>query len=36
MAQLGLKVLRFDNGEVMRQIDGVVEEVYRYCVKESP
>lgn len=34
LAQLGLKVLRFDNGQVMGQIDDVVEVVYRYCLKE--
>ena len=28
LAQLGLKVLRFDNGQVIRQIDGVVEQIY--------
>ncbi|MCW8037717.1 MULTISPECIES: DUF559 domain-containing protein [Acinetobacter] len=36
LAQLGLKVLRFDNGEVMREIDAVVEKIYLYCLKESP
>lgn len=40
LAQLGLKVLRFDNGQVMRQIDSVVEVIYQYCLneirKESP
>ena len=40
LAQLGLKVLRFDNGQVMGQIDDVVEVIYRYCLevlsKESP
>ncbi|MDY6523984.1 DUF559 domain-containing protein, partial [Acinetobacter faecalis] len=34
LAQLGLKVLRFDNGQVMGQIDDVVEVIYRYCLKE--
>ena len=34
LAQLGLKVLRFDNGQVMRLIDDVVEVVYLYCLKE--
>src|SRR5690606_40682742 len=29
LAQLGLKVLRFDNGQVMRQLDDVVEVIYR-------
>lgn len=40
LAQLGLKVLRFDNGQEMGQIDDVVEVIYRYCLevlsKESP
>ena len=34
--QLGLKVLRFDNGQVFGEIDGVVEAIYHYCFKESP
>ncbi|EZQ01620.1 endonuclease domain-containing protein [Acinetobacter sp. Ver3] len=36
LAHLGLKVLRLDNGQVMEQIDDVVEVVYRYCLKQSP
>ena len=32
--QLELKVLRFDNGQVMGQIDDVMEVIYRYCLKE--
>lgn len=32
LGQLGLTVLRFDNGQVMGQIDDVVEEVYQYCL----
>lgn len=36
LAQLGLKVLRFDNRQVMGQIDDVVDVVYRYCLKQSP
>jgi very-short-patch-repair endonuclease len=28
LAQLGLRVLRFDNGQMMRQIDDVVEKIY--------
>ena len=36
LAQLGLTVLRFDNGQVMGRIDDVVEVVYQYCLKESP
>lgn|SRR5690606_14042891 len=34
LAQLGLKVLRFDNGQVMRQLDDVVEVIYQSCLKE--
>lgn len=34
LTQLGLKVLRFDNGQVMGRIDDVVEVVYQYCLKE--
>jgi len=34
LAQLGLKVLRFDNGQVLGQLDGVVEVVYQCCLKE--
>ncbi|QXW25321.1 endonuclease domain-containing protein [Acinetobacter johnsonii] len=33
LAQLGLKVLRFDNGQVMGRVDDVVEVVYQYCLK---
>ncbi|OOV83663.1 hypothetical protein B1202_07525 [Acinetobacter amyesii] len=36
LAHLGLKVLRFDNGLVMNEIDGVVEAIYHCCDKESP
>jgi very-short-patch-repair endonuclease len=36
LAQLGLNVLRFDNGQVMGEIDVVVEQIYSYCLKESP
>jgi very-short-patch-repair endonuclease len=40
LAQLGLKVFRLDNRQVMRQIDDVVEVIYQYCLnefsKESP
>ncbi|GAA5556749.1 uncharacterized protein HI_1162 [Acinetobacter schindleri] len=40
LAELGLKVLRFDNGQVMTRLDNVVEVIYQYCVsvlsKESP
>lgn len=31
LAQLGLKVLRFDNGQVMGQIDDVVESIINIC-----
>ena len=33
---LGLKVLRFDNRQILAEIDGVVEKIYLYCLKESP
>ena len=36
LTQLGLKVLRFDNGQVMRQIDDAVEVIYKFCVMEYP
>ena len=36
LAQLGLTVLRFDNKQVLTEIDGVVEVIHFYCVKESP
>ena len=32
LAQLGLKVLRFDNGQVMGQIDDVVEVILHSCI----
>lgn len=34
LAQLGLKVLRFDNRQVMRQLDDVVEVIHQFCLKE--
>ncbi len=34
LAQLGLKVLRFDNGKVLRDIDEVVEMIYLHSLKE--
>ena len=36
LAELGLTVLRFDNGQVMRAIDGVVESIYQFIQQESP
>lgn len=33
--QLGLNILRFDNGQVMRQIDDIVELIYQHCLNES-
>jgi len=36
LAQLGLKVLRFNNGQVMGRIDDVVEVVYQYIQKNPP
>lgn len=35
LAELGLNVLRFDNRQVLREIDGVVEQIYLHCLKES-
>ncbi|MBI1450910.1 MULTISPECIES: endonuclease domain-containing protein [Acinetobacter] len=34
LAQLGLKVLRFDNLQILNEVDDVVEVVYQYCLKE--
>ncbi|WP_291371496.1 MULTISPECIES: endonuclease domain-containing protein [unclassified Acinetobacter] len=34
LVQLGLKVLRFNNGQVMGLIDDTVEVIYQYCLKE--
>ena len=36
LAQLGLKVLRFDNGQVIEQLDNVVEVIYQFIQQESP
>ena len=38
LAQLGLRVLRFDNGQILTEIDGVVEQVYSIAKQrlESP
>ena len=40
LAQLGLKVLRFDNGQVMGRVDDVVKRIYQCCLDrladESP
>ena len=36
LAELGLVVLRFDNGQVMEEIDGVVEFIYQFIQQESP
>lgn len=36
LAQLGLKVLRFDNGQVMGRIDDVANVIYKYCLNELP
>ena len=35
LEHLGLKVLRFDNRQILAEIDGVVEKIYLYCLKES-
>ena len=34
LAHLSLRVLRFDNGQVMGQLDDVVEVIYQRCVNE--
>ena len=34
LAQLGLKVFRFDNGQLVEQLDSVVEVIYQYCLNE--
>lgn len=34
LGELRLKVLRFDNGQVMGQLDDVVEVIYRYCLNQ--
>lgn len=36
LAQLGLTVLRFDNGQVMGRIDDVANVIYKYCLNELP
>jgi very-short-patch-repair endonuclease len=36
LAQLGLTVLRFDNGQVMGRLDDVVEVIYQFIQQESP
>ncbi|MGN0937619.1 endonuclease domain-containing protein [Acinetobacter amyesii] len=36
LGELGLTVLRFDNGQVLDEIDGVVEAIYHFCLKEYP
>ena len=36
LAQLGLKVLRFDNLQILNEIDAVMEMIYQHCLKESP
>ena len=36
LAELGLKVLRFDNGQVLNQLDDMVEEIYQTVQNESP
>ncbi|RZG68769.1 DUF559 domain-containing protein [Acinetobacter bouvetii] len=33
LAELGLIVLRFNNDQVMGEIDAVVEKIYLYCLK---
>ena len=31
LAQLGFRVLRFDNGQVMRHLNNVIDEIVSYC-----
>lgn len=31
LAQLGLRVLRFDNGQVMRHLNNVIDEIVSHC-----
>jgi very-short-patch-repair endonuclease len=33
---LGLVVLRFSNRQILTETDAVVEQIYLYCLKESP
>ena len=34
LGELGLSVLRFDNGQVLRELDGVVERIYQFIQQE--
>lgn len=34
LAQLGFKVFRFDNGQLVEQLDSVVEVIYQYCLNQ--
>lgn len=36
LSELGLVVLRFSNRQIVTEIDAVVEQIYLYCLKESP
>lgn len=36
LVKLGLKVLRFDNGQVLNKLDKVVERIYQFIQQESP
>ena len=31
LAKLGLRVLRFDNGQVMRHLNNVIDEIVSHC-----
>ncbi len=36
LVELDLTVLRFDNRQILVEIDGVVEQIHLHCLKESP
>ena len=36
LSDLGLVVLRFSNRQILTETDAVVEQIYLYCLKESP
>jgi very-short-patch-repair endonuclease len=36
LSELGLVVLRFSNRQILAETDAVVEQIYLYCLKESP
>ncbi|MFH7764838.1 endonuclease domain-containing protein [Acinetobacter sp. BSP-28] len=36
LAQLGLRVLRFDNGQMINHLDSIIERIYQFIQEESP